>query len=274
MYNAKILLDSVTTAGERLVTLEATYPRFVHSELMTHRVFSRNAASSRAIPIEKQIQRVMDDPVTPVWWGKNQSGMQARKELTGFDRETAEKDWLTARNYAVGIAHALLGDGLHKQLTSRILEPWMWITTIITATEWQNFFTLRCHPDAQPELRHVAEMMREAYENSTPQLLQDGEWHLPLVTNYDESHLRADNCPTMDLVRISTGRCCRVSYLTHEGKRDPNKDIALHDQEASRAHWSPFEHQAQAHAGMPACGNFTGGFLQYRKTFEGEDGRG
>lgn len=270
-YSARIVLDSVSPSGVRLTTMEITYPRFVHSEFMTHRVFSRNSASSRAIPIEKMIERVEKDPVLPVWWGKNQSGMQAKDELCGDARDDAESEWLYARDDAVGRAKELLRLGLHKQIANRLLEPWMWITVLVSATEWQNFFALRCHPDAQPEIQKIAYMMAEARAESSPADRTEIGWlHLPLVIGRDESELLAAGYSLDDLKKISVGRCARVSYLTHEGTRDPQKDIELHDRLAGSGHWSPFEHVAEGMGCRSQIGNFRG-WEQYRKTFADEN---
>lgn len=259
-YSAKIICDSVNAKYTRLTTMEITYPRFVHSEFMTHRVFSRNAASSRAIPIAKILQRVEDDPVFPVWWGKNQAGMQAEEQLVLPEQLEAREKWLAARNSALQHARDLAALGLHKQIVNRILEPWMWITVIVTSTDWENFFALRCHKAAQPELREIADMMFTAYMfGKGPRRLLDGEWHLPYV---DDSEL---NELSETVLKVSVGRCARVSYLTHDGKRDPAEDIKLHDKLAAQdpGHWSPFEHVAQAQSDFPRCRNFRG-FLQYR----------
>ncbi|MGH9160931.1 MAG: FAD-dependent thymidylate synthase, partial [Vicinamibacteraceae bacterium] len=159
-YRADVLLDSVSPAGCRLTTFVLTYPRFVHAELLTHRVFSRNSSSSRAIPVRKLLEQVAAEPVVPVWWGKNQPGMQARAELEPAQQEEARRLWLEARDQAVAIAGKFTALGGHKQIVNRLLEPWMWITVILSGTTYENFFGLRCHLDAQPELRTLAEMMR------------------------------------------------------------------------------------------------------------------
>lgn len=265
-YSAKILADSLAPSGYRLTTFELTYPRFVHSELMTHREFSRNSASSRAIPIEKMIQRVKDDPVLPVYWGKNQKGMQAAEELSPIDRHCAEIYWLQQRDEAVRVAEGLVRLNVHKQIVNRLLEPWMWITVLVSATNFSNFFSLRCHPAAQPEIQKLAYMMRDIYFAAEPRLLRAGHWHLPLLPDYEELFNGIDS---YDLKKIAVGRCARVSYLTHDGQRDPQADVELHDRLASMGHWSPFEHVAQAHFEAIRSGNFTG-WRQYRKLFTGE----
>lgn len=288
MYKSRILQDSVNEAGDRLVTYETTHPRFVHSEFMTHRVFSRNAASSRAIPLIKIVEQVQTDPVIPAFWGKNQSGMQAYEELTDAERDRAITDWLRARDNAVQSALALHQRGVHKQLANRLLEPWMWITVIVSATEWDNYFDLRQDSSmsvppgtvnprlrlnprfpAQPEIQVAAQMMRELYEHSTPKLLKDGEWHLPMIRPDEDADYRGQ-FPIGMLVKISTGRAARVSYLTHDGRRDPAEDVGLCDRLVTARDWSPAEHQARAASGEHTS-NFYG-WHQFRKDFLGESG--
>ena len=240
-YSAKIVTDSVSEVGDRLTTMEVTFPRMVLAEFNTHRVFSRNSASSRAIPVGKQLQRIMDDPFIPVWWGRTQSGMQADHELVGHDLEQAKAQWLAARDSAVDHVRRLLELGLHKQITNRLLEPFMWHTVIVTATEWGNFFALRANPMAQPEIRVIAEMMRDAYGESEPVLVRDGEWHLPLIQPEERD---GEFEFSEDARKISAARCARVSYLTHDGKRDLEADLKLYDRLAGAGHMSPFEHVA------------------------------
>jgi len=262
MYKAKIILDSINEVGNRLTTFEVTYPRFVHSEFMTHRLFSRNAASSRAIPNEKLRNRVENDPVMPVYWGQNQSGMQAENELDSETQRLASKTWLQARDEMLLASEYLSKLGVHKQLCNRLLEPWMWITVIVTATEYENFFHLRCHPDAQPEIQKIAILMRDCYRTNSPRLLRAGMWHTP--------YIQADE--TLDYynsVRVSVARCDRVSYLTHDGKRDIEADLKLFNRLKSSGHWSPFEHVAKAMSTPDRSGNFWG-WKQYRKLFYDE----
>src|ERR1700685_1435936 len=225
-FNARILLDSISPANIRLTTMEVRYPRFVHSEMMTHRVFSRNAASSRAIPIRKMIDAVRSDPAMPLSWGRNQSGMQAREEIDESTRALAEAEWKRALDDALTHAERLASSdiNLHKQLVNRILEPFAWITVIVTATEWANFFTQRTHEDAQPEIQRIAALMLAQYRASTPCRLALGEWHTPLILPDEEAALSQD-----DRLHISVARCARVSYLSHDGTRDPAKDVELYE---------------------------------------------
>lgn len=245
--DAKIILDSIGPNGARLTTFELTYPRFVHAELMTHRMFSRNSASSRAIPTEKLLARISHDPAGPVWWGANQSGMQAREELAGDALFAARSEWLKSRDEMIQSARRLGGFGLHKQIANRIVEPWMFITVIVTATEWRNFFALRDHADAQPEIAACAAIAHRLYDDcAETQSLDHGQWHLPFVTRRDAAELRADGRSDSYLCLVSAGRCARVSYLTHDGQRDPDADVALCDKLLKSGHMSPLEHVAEA----------------------------
>lgn len=243
-FDAKILKDSISPDGVRLTTFEVTFPRIVLAEFNTHRQFSRNSASSRAIPVEKMLQRVREDPYIPSSWGKNQKGMQAGEELDQNTRWQAEERWRMARDAAVVNARMLLDLGVHKQLTNRLLEPFMWHTVIVTATEWSNFFHLRNNPLAHPEIQIPARMMQELYEKSETKLLGYGAWHLPLVPEFDEGDGRVDN--SIDWRKVSVARCARVSYLTHDGKRDVEADLTMHDDRLlAPGHMSPFEHVAR-----------------------------
>jgi len=300
-FDAKVLADSRSPAGHRLTTLEATFPRFVLAEFNTHRVFSRNSASSRAIPIAKQLRRVLEEPYVPIEFGSNQPGMQAGPALDGEKREAAEAEWLRARDDAVRHVLGLVADpgelsagddlleilgrvegtirdksqpaewlNVHKQVANRLLEPFMWHTVIVTATEWDNFWNLRCHPDAQPEIRLVAETMRGTMATSEPAELAEGEWHLPLVRPEDREQVDSIE----DLIKVSAGRCARVSYLTHAGLRDLDADVQLHDRLLESGHMSPLEHPARPLTADELAeavwsGNFRG-WHSYRKTIAGE----
>jgi thymidylate synthase ThyX len=250
-YSARILKDSLAyhqwpnriEEGARLTTMEVTFPRIVLAEFNTHRMFSRNSASSRAIPVEKMLKKVQEDPFIPIYWGKNQKGMQAEEELTEDLQDAALETWLAARDHAVYRVNQLLALGIHKQITNRLLEPWLWHTVIVTSTEWDNWRGLRCNKDAQPEIRRIADMMMELLDSSTPAPVQEGDWHLPLVD--DKFDLEVAGFSLTDIIKICIGRCCRVSYLTHDGKRDPQADIDLFDRLLKSGHMSPFEHAAR-----------------------------
>lgn len=270
MYEAKVIADSLSIpGGVRLTTVQATMPRIILAELNTHRVMSRGSASSRAIPVEKRIQAVLDNPFVPAAFGANQKGMQAGADLDEDVNERSRLEWLTARNNAVDSARFLAEWGVHKQWANRLLEPFSWTTVVITATEWENFFNLRCSSMAQPEIREIAERMRKARTESVPKRLGNGEWHLPYVQP-DELHL---DLAGDYLVRLSTARCARVSYLNQEGKRDHAADIALYDRLYDSRHMGPTEHPAMvdaARADEKFIGNFAAPWVQHRKQLNGE----
>lgn len=260
--SAAVIADSISDT--RITTLQLRYPRFIHAEFMTHRVFSRNASSSRAIPVQRLIQDVIDDPAMPVHWGKNQPGMQAREEHDApvkfrNDQVSPEIAWMRARDVAIDAAQRFNDAGYHKQVANRLLEPFSHINVLVTATDWDNFFALRDHEDAQPEIQLLARAMREAMDLSTPTPLHVGDWHLPYVeTALYSGQPRA---AVEDAKLISSGRCARVSYLTHDGKKStPKSDMQLSWSLIDNRHASPFEHQATPAYGRHA--NFNGWISQ------------
>lgn len=264
MIAAEIVADSFNAAtGDRLTTWRLTYPRFIHSELMTHRVLSRNAASSRAIPMSKMLAAVERDPAMPVHWGSNQPGMQAGAELQGPEREEVEHRWLEGRKDAMRCASDLSLAGLHKQIANRVLEPWMHMTTLVSGTEWLGFYRLRAHPDAQPEFQALAYRMLEVYLAAEPVEVRDGGWHIPFGDQMPEG-LTLD-----ERLKVAVARCARISYTVPDQPAvdfPVERDLALTARLASSGHWSPFEHVARA---LPAydAGTFTGnfrGWAQYR----------
>lgn len=267
---AKVIADSLNIkTGDRLTTMVCTYHRFIHAEMLTHRMLSRNSSSSRSLSVRRMIQKVIDDNVYPLYWGKNQKGMQAHTEVTEEEKAIAIQVWDAARDSAIAYALKLDDLGLHKQIVNRVLEPFSTITVIYSATDWDNFFRQRVHPDAQPEIQAIAlqmqQMMQQAYQQSTPARLQPGDVHLSFVDD-----LNKFNHSDSELMAISAGRCARVSYLNHDGVRDISNDLRLHDQLLSSdpPHLSPFEHQAVALDESKYVGNFKG-FKQYRKILEG-----
>lgn len=270
MYAARVLADSVSPAGKRITSLEVVLPRFLLAELNTHRALSRNAGSSRAVPVATMLKRVKTNPFVPERFGINQKGMQAENWLTGAAHDAAVAAWLEARDSAVQHAERQLELNVHKQTANRLLEPFMWITDVVTATEWSNFYALRAHPDAQPEFQRIAVMMRAAMEASTPRELGPDEWHLPLVEGVDLDRLVEEGRTMTEIVQISAGRCARVSHLTHDGVRDPDKDIELCLDLTNNGHMSPLEHPARPLENpTQPLGNFVG-WEQYRKLIANE----
>ncbi len=283
---AKIIADSISEQNIRITSIQCRYPKFIHGEFLTHRQFSRNSSSSRAIPVERLIKDVEDDPVIPSFWGKNQKGMQANEECDelinqGIPREDA---WIAARDHAIKFARMFNNAGYHKQIVNRLLEPFCHINTIVTATEWSNFFALRLHKDAQPEMRMLAEAIFNAMQFNKPTLLRPGEWHLPYCPDV---HGKPSGMSTNDdAIKVSVARGARCSYLTQEGKTPTiEEDLQLYDRLISSVplHASPAEHQAMPDkfektwaelfgdewARPELHGNFKG-WIQYRKLLEGE----
>lgn len=291
---AKMILHSeAANTGIRLPTVLARYPRWIHAEGRTHRVLSlgeaeefrtpspmedrnlsRNASSSRAIPVSKLVEDVMNDPAIPLFWGANQKGMQAREENTapvGLPEHcgssgmmVSNRDaWLFARDKAVEMALAFDKAGYHKQIVNRLLEPFSHINVLFTATEWTNFFALRIHGDAEPHIKLLAEAIRDCQKASIPQVLQPGQWHLPFIREKDIAHAGQrfmGEVPQGEwwrwkewehvlevLKQVSVARCARLSYLTHDGKDTTfEEDFALYERLAHHdpLHASPTEHQA------------------------------
>lgn len=295
MYESKILCDSVAQ-GKRLTTVQTTIPRFVLSEFNTHRDFSRNSASSRAIPVLKNIEKVLAEPFVPEDMRMNKKGMQEGDSLAEEARIAAKQAWMTLMHHSIEASKILAGLEVHKHWANRPLELFNGQTIIVTATRWANFYALRNHPDAAPEMRKVAQSMLAAMEASTPTVLEVGDWHLPLVTNDDriDSIMAAGSGGHAELlVKLSVARCARVSALTHDGKRDPQADLDLYERLASRGHMSPLEHAAKVatsaeirkyalyrcvnpevdtgHIFTPeSIGNFDVPWLQHRKMVPGE----
>lgn len=259
--SAKIICDSLNPKGVRLTTFIVTYPRFVHAEHLRHRMQSFNVSSSRAIPTSKFRELVEKTPAMPVFWGKNQPGMAAKEELTGIDLANAKNLWQGALELMLDYHRRGEIYGMHKQLLNRLLEPWMPVTVLCTATDWKNFFYLRSDENAQPEIQALSDAMLYQYLRvSTPQQLQEHDWHIPFgdqitATTTFESRLQ-----------IAVARCARLSYLTFDGVVDPKKDVELAVSLMKNKHWSPFEHVAEVMDNTDYHGNFKG-FLQYRKLF-------
>jgi hypothetical protein len=269
-FSAKVLADSISPAGQRLTTLEVTMPRIVLAEFNTHRMFSRSSASSRAIPVEKRIAALETDPFIPEAFGKNQKGMQSSEQLDEVVDLQARAIWVQALETAKHFAGRLAEVGVHKQLANRLIEPFCWHTVIVTATEWGNFWGLRISKYAQPEIAKPAALMKEAMDASTPKRIGHGEWHTPLVP--DRAELVESGYTPRQIAEISSARCARTSYLTHNGVREPEADRELFAKLVEPGHMAPLEHVATPCTGdlqHEFVGNFFGWF-QLRKTIPGE----
>jgi hypothetical protein len=271
-------------------------------------MLSRNSASSRAIPFKKMLEMVKENPFIPIKWMRDHKGMQGNQFFSGFKVWLFKRVWLFARTMAVIMAWTLSKMGLTKQIVNRLLEPFMWHTVIATGTEWENFFALRAHDQAEIHIQELAHKMLEEYNKSAPKQLVAGDWHIPFSDKLDnherivkaikkiENRTEVVTDFEIDItqIKIATARCARVSYLNFEGKDDYEADIRLHDNLAASGHWSPFEHCARAMSeeefqaygitfprekDNPGyfidvsegwCGNFRG-FIQYRKMFDNEN---
>ena len=232
--SAKVILDSChpEVSEARITTVQYTAPRYLLSEINTHGVLAKSAASSRAIPVRKRIEMVAEDPFIPSVFGKNKPGMQSTEELTGVDDDFARQQWRLAARYAAAFADDLAHLGVHKQQANRLLEPFVYVTGLLTGTEWDNFFKLRNHADADPEFQKLAAAIKTAMENSCPVAREE---HLPF---YDGPE---DESAWM----ISGARCARISYDTFDGKvSTPKADVELCATLTQSGHMSPFDHLA------------------------------
>lgn len=265
LISVKIVADSISPSGVRITTFELEYPRIIHSELMTHRLLSRNAMSSRAIPIKKMIEQVQQNPAMPVKFGKNQPGMQDAGEHSAQlgDGYSAEEWWKLAGLSAARFAAEFADAGYHKQIANRLLEPYQRMKTVVTATDWNNFFWLRVDPDADPTIYELAKAMKEASDNSIPDPLEPGQWHTPYVDHVygfediDDKEcavfegycvLDEENKPVMlaleEALAISASCCAQVSYRVLNTSKEKALDIYEKLVSGNKVHASPFEHQA------------------------------
>jgi hypothetical protein len=259
MFRCRVVADSFYST--RITTLELTYPRFIHSEIMTHRDRARNAGSSRAIPSSKMLNEIISNPVVPIYWGANQKGMQTGDQIGLTERIKAEQIWIEARDACIKAAEALNKLNIHKSLVNRITEPWMWITVVMTATTWKNFFDQRCHPDAEIHFQKIAGMMKDEIEKSKP---LNCLWHLPYIEKDDIAELET-------LKLASVARCARVSYVQHgEKAKSLEKDVGLARDlikgSGELGHRSPFEHVAMGRSAHYRSGPFQG-WHQLRKDY-------
>lgn len=257
---AKVICDSISEQGVRLTTFEIEYPRFIHGEMMTHRSLSKNSSSSRAIPIQKMFDQINSNTATPLYWGVNKSGMQASEELDKKMSHWANTQWKYFKQDAIENAKTLLEHGnVHKQTVNRLTEPFQMMKVVISGTDFDNFFNLRIHKDAQPEICMLAYKMYKAMEESEPYELKAGQWHLPYcfvsyqgeydlysMFYYDEEvgHTCEHIMTLAEAIKYSAARCASVSYRTEDmtlEKADKIFDMLI---KAEVCHSSPLEHQA------------------------------
>lgn len=267
-YYAIIIADSINNDGSRLTTFEVCFPRFILAEFNTHRVFSRNSASSRAIPIAKQLERIDKYPFVPEAFPINKPGMSASEYIGPDDKRYEElvNIWMDARYDAVNHAIRLMDLNVHKQTANRLLEPFMWHSVVVTSNYMSNFFGLRISPHAQPEINKIALMMQNARDGSVPLKLSPGEWHLPYVT---DEEIDSGTYTDIGLAKISAGRCAAVTLLNQQNK-EPDRDIKRTEGLIINGHMSPLEHPAKSwYCRTPS--NFDGTWTQYRKLIPNED---
>lgn len=276
--SARVIEHSTTETGDEIITFMLRYPRFIHAEFMTHRQFSRNASSSRAIPVSRLIADVESDPAMPLHFGRNQKGMQAHEELKPAEIESVKRIWLEAKDEAVAKAKFMAEIGAHKQIVNRVLEPFAHINVVMTTCFMDNFYTLRLHEDAQPEIKMLAEAMHNAQAASTPRVLKVGEFHKPFVSDEEMKELGNSGTGFPNFLKASVARCARTSYLTHDGKiPELEKDIHLFNRliVSKPIHASPCEHQACVHEEsrdmvrrLGMNGNLSTAWIQFRKIIE------
>jgi len=259
MIEVKIICDSLAPCGKRLTTYLATYPLAIHAQLKTHRDLSTNSCSARAMPIAKVVERCLANPAIPERWRKNGKGMQPKGELPKGDAMLATS---LAKNHllqAVNCVECLEDLGVHKEQANRYLMPFAHITTVISATELGNFFSLRVDDDAQEEHAELAFQMLHLYLHNEPKQLKAGEWHIPFMDRDVYEGL-----DEWSKLKVATARAARGSYANFYGKFDLEDDYRIHDELKQNGHMSPFEHPAMALDKSIRSGNFVG-FQQYRK---------
>lgn len=277
--SAKIEKDSIGPNGARLTTFVLTYPYWITQEVLTHREFSRNSSSQRAQPSKKILKDVLSDIARPIKIYKNQSGMQGGGSLPPFNEGVSQLIWSIHAYFSVGCTYLLNKLGCHKQHANRLLIPHSHVSVVFTGSRFTNFFALRYHSAAQPEIQELAKQMFEIYQKSVPEKISAGEWHLPFISDEEKQdhfeecamkELNDFNNVWLPLIKKSVARCARVSYLNHD-KKSPTEieDFKLYDRLINLSHWSPLEHQGMATYDNVQSGNFKG-FIQYRKTFKNE----
>jgi thymidylate synthase ThyX len=245
---------------------------------MTHRVFSKNSASSRAIPYEKMRDSIFDNIVKPIWT-ENKKGMQGDVIEHYATKKIADSIWAEALGEVTFHANKLNELGIHKQNVNRMLEPWTHIRIILTGTDFSNWYELRNHKDAQPEIQELAKCMLYAISQSKPKYLEPGQWHLPFGDNIEFEDVYPFDGETNKLnnanrLKISTARCARISYNNVDGSASTiAKDIALFDKliVSKPLHASPAEHQGRVPTGKELeYGYLDSGWYNHKDRF-GDD---
>lgn len=305
MFSAKVILDSVNPDGKRLISVECRYWRAIHSEVLTHRDRARSAMSSRAIPFIKVKKAVLNeipvgstirgkgqfseifegdqspyeyivsnctysmvknDPFIPIFIGSELPGMQSGAELEAPNRQYATDVIQDLCKHSLQECKKLWELGVHKSIINRYLEPWSYISVLMTATEWKNFFRLRIHKKAEKHFNMLAQMIKQVIDASKPTSICWGGWHLPYIEDGE--------MPLDVRKKVSAARCARLSYLTHDGVLDVAKDLQLFDTLISAdgddniIHAAALEHVACA--SQKGTGPYNG-WRQFRHEFANEN---
>lgn len=279
--SAEIVADSINLNGNRLTTMLITFPRIILPEFNTHRMISKNTSSSRAIPFRKKLAEVENNPFIPLSFQKDHKGMQGTEYM---DYDVAVDLWLNTRDSAVKEAKALSEAGMTKQLVNRTIEAYTWTTMLVSGTEWENFFALRKHKDAEIHIQELASKMLEAMNDSTPIKIENG-WHIPfgdkidLREAWDAYIFITSKDRTLPVVQtdeelkawISCARAARLSYETFDNEINYEKDLTLAFNLALSGHWSAFEHTSLTHKDMVDFHGNLKGWMQFRKSFQNEN---
>lgn len=275
MTTATVICDSVAPHGGRLTTLQLRFPRFILSQFNTYGSIAKNARSSRAVPTEKIIAEVEDDPVMPARWGKRAKGMVASNLIDYGSVDWCEGNWLAARKIAVQHAKAFVEIGVAKEIVNRLLEPWMWVDVVATATHgaWGHYLNQRTAHDTQPEHQELARAIGIAIRDGVPRKAGYWQWHLPYVTDDEYGGIEWDDLDAIHgrWLPASVRRVRRVSYSPFDGRPEtPESDKAKHDESLNAGHWSCFEHQGEPSAHADRRSGRMTGWIEYRQRFNGQ----
>lgn len=272
----RVIADSVAPTGERATTFEMILWRPMLPENNTYKMTSRNAASSRAIPLRRKtgspgvLDLIEQHPAGPLKWGAEKPGMQSGDELVNGSLSAAKVEWDLAREDAIRHAERMSSIGVHKSIINRLLEPFMWVRLVQTSTDWANMIAQRSNyktDEAQAEIAVMADSVADLLDYHTPNPLSPGVWHLPYLLPEERDELTLDEARA-----VSAARCARTSYLTFERKICTDDDVRLFEKlrAAEPGHFSPMEHQATPLGRLDRpLGNLVG-YRQFRHVIEDE----
>jgi len=253
-FHAEIIADSVGPDGQRITSFLRTYPHAIHKDLLRHNAMNFSALSFRAYPTAKLVRMLEEDPFVPEHFQEYAPGMNVGELLDPALERECRRQWLKAKDAAVAAAKHLMDAGVNKGHANILIQDFCWMTEVVTATEWDNFWALRANPPAnakpRAEVIKIASMMKDLYDASEPVYLKYGQPHLPLIRDddlaevADVAEMDGEREAYDELIKISSGRCARASYLTHLGVRSLFADVELHDSLLTNHHMSPLAHQA------------------------------